>query len=318
MTYNPTAFSLGSSKQALLYFDYVIPLYYTIEVILYNAYETELGPRDLKDIQDDIRGLPLLDFLPPRLRNDSFLADFHSLTPYVTVYIMLTNEIVEKSKRIDAARDFCTKFPDMKLDSIELDAFTKLGRLAHKYRLTKLPVDAALEDDLYASDDEEKEGGDVTVTLSDLSLIDIEKVTWKHVLEFRKDRQAKSKLRNLRLFMQENYKGKPRSFIEDDLHRRIEEYDTISREWGFETRASALNMIFTSKALAGAFTGSFVSALVGAPITAALTAAGGLSLEIGRSLLELKKRKRALQLSLASNPVSYIAYARSKLNPELQ
>ena len=204
-------------------------------------------------------------------------------------------------------------FQKLDLISVEAASFAKLGALARKYKLTNLPVDASTEDDFYANDGEENATNDLTALLSGIFLIDIEKVTWEHLLEFRRDRQAKSKLRNLRLFMQENYKDKPRSFIEDDLHKRIEEYDEVSREWGFETRAAVINMILTSKTLAGAFTGSFVSALIGAPVTAALTATGGLSLEIGRSLLELKRRNHALQVSLASNPLSYIAYAKSEL-----
>ena len=53
----------------------------------------------------------------------------------------------------------------------------------------------------------------LSLSLDSIQLVNINKVCWEQIIEFRKDEDAKSKLRNLRLFIYENYLGKSQAYI---------------------------------------------------------------------------------------------------------
>jgi hypothetical protein len=161
---------------------------------------------------------------------------------------------------------------------------------------------------------DDRDGADIAITITSLELVDAARCSWEQILEFRRDTEARDKLRRLRLFACDNYSGKTKDYIGDDILKRIADYQETVRRWGFETKYSALSMLLTSKLLAGSLTGSLVSVLFDAPVAAIASAAGGAGLEIGRIALELSKRKFALRTMLADNPVSYISYANRLLN----
>jgi hypothetical protein len=113
--------------------------------------------------------------------------------------------------------------------------------------LEKLPLDASKE---MIS----KEGFSETeacITFASKSIIKVDSIDWKQIIEFRQDREATEKLRRFRLFAYDNYRGKSKAYVEDDLLRRLDEYETTVKQWGFETAEGALNILASSKTLAG-------------------------------------------------------------------
>lgn len=99
---------------------------------------------------------------------------------------------------------------------------------------------------------------DVAITVANLNLIDASRASLEQILEFRKDAEARIKLRRLRSFSLQNYSGKNRAFVEDDLSVRIADCEEAIRRWGFETRHAAMSMLFSSKLLGGAVGGSLI------------------------------------------------------------
>jgi len=77
----------------------------------------------------------------------------------------------------------------------------------------------------------------------------------------------------------------------------------------FETMHAALTMLFTSKAIGSALAGSLLSVLFGIPAVAVLSAVVGTSIEIGKIVLEVSRRKFALRNALQDNPISYVVAA---------
>src|SRR5665647_433395 len=69
---------------------------------------------------------------------------------------------------------------------------------------------------------------DPSITLSRLNLIDATQADWRQIIEVRKDVQSHRKLARLRLFIHNNYSGCSFSYIEDDLSRRLEEYEQVT------------------------------------------------------------------------------------------
>lgn len=102
-----------------------------------------------------------------------------------------------------------------------------------------------------------REPTDIALSIASLRLVDTENISYEQLLEFRNDNEAKEKLRRLRLFAYENYQGKSRSFIEDDLMARISDYESTVKKWGFETKSAVMTALMDSKLVGGGIAGSF-------------------------------------------------------------
>lgn len=63
------------------------------------------------------------------------------------------------------------------------------------------------------------------VSLIGLSLIDTDEASWDQIIEFRKDKKSQMALRRLRIFFDKEYAGKSRHFIENDILMRLEAYN---------------------------------------------------------------------------------------------
>ena len=64
----------------------------------------------------------------------------------------------------------------------------------------------------------------MSLTPANIPLIDTSKASWEQILERRKDTRALRKLRKLKMFLQDNYQGKDKDYIEDDLAMRLDKY----------------------------------------------------------------------------------------------
>jgi len=139
-----------------------------------------------------------------------------------------------------------------------------------------------------------------------LDLIDTSKLRWNDVFAVREDPQVHRKVRRLRLLFEEDYAGKPSSYIEDDINRRIEDYYDVIRDWRFETRTGILEQLLSSKAFPSLLAGSVAAFLVGSPLVAAAGTVAGASIEFGKATLEYAKRKHNLNKTIRNLPVGYL------------
>ena len=153
---------------------------------------------------------------------------------------------------------------------------------------------------------------DLTLSLAGIPTIDTRKVSWENIIEFRNDKEAKKKLRNLRLFLCENYEGKSRAFIEDDLSKRLEDYDETCRDFGFETRTSILSAVLDSKNIQTTFAASAGAAIFGKPVVVAGTILAGVSIEIGKIAIEISKRTHAFHRIKRNHPLAYLIEIQGK------
>jgi hypothetical protein len=153
---------------------------------------------------------------------------------------------------------------------------------------------------------------DFLITLRGLALVDAEKASWQQIIEFRKDEKSRVALRRLRIFFVCEYAGKDRTFVEDDLLSRLEEYQNAVRDWGFQTRASVIANVLNSKVLLGSLGTALLSSLFGAHWAAAATATAGLAVELGHVAIDLGQRHYSLQMLRRDHPLSFIIAARAK------
>ncbi|MFH1934457.1 MAG: hypothetical protein ABIN18_23150 [Pseudomonadota bacterium] len=151
---------------------------------------------------------------------------------------------------------------------------------------------------------------DLSLSLANINLIDTSKATWEQIIEYRKDEEARKKLRNLRLFLNTNYQGKSGAFIEDDLGKRLDAYYNTCKDWGFETLTSTITVVMDSENLISLLAGTTCATLFGGPV-AVLTA--GASIEIGKISLNLIKRKHAFNKLKRDHDLAYIIEAKDRL-----
>lgn len=147
---------------------------------------------------------------------------------------------------------------------------------------------------------------DVSIILSGIDLIDTEKASWEQIIDYRQDEKAKNKLRNLRLFLQTNYIGKSRQYIEDDFGKRIDDYNSVVKEYGFNKKKSVISFLANSKNIRTFGTASIASILLGQPIIATGSALTGICLEILNGTLEFITQKHAFSKFKEEHELSYI------------
>jgi hypothetical protein len=144
---------------------------------------------------------------------------------------------------------------------------------------------------------------DPSLTLQQLQLIDAGKAEWKQIIEIRKDEASHRKLARLRLFLHEKYDGRSFSFVEDDISRRIEDYEQVCKKFGLQTTLSSLSLLLDAKSLQASLGSGLVAALFGGP-AAALSAAA--AVEIGKVAVHVAEKRHEMKSWQAGHELAYI------------
>ncbi|MCL6100592.1 MAG: hypothetical protein M1391_18695 [Bacteroidetes bacterium] len=291
--YTNTALAMLSTKEAALYFDYVSPFHISSELVLID-----------KDPDID-SNLILESILPQYMAESDECGKLWSEieeTLAIILSIDVTNKFIIKPQNNLVYQ--LDKKPVL-LEKLK----RQFAEFRKKYRIENYPL--ILPPNLFSKNDSEE---NVVVTISRLNLIDSKKLSWDKLLEFRKDNEARNKLRKLRLFANENYQDKEKAFIEDDLATRIYDYEQLVKEWEFETSRSLVSMFLSSKILGATISGSLISTYFGVDtLQAIFSISVSASIEIGNLFLEVTKKKHELRQILDTNPISYIKYINEKL-----
>lgn len=144
----------------------------------------------------------------------------------------------------------------------------------------------------------------VVAVLSGLDVVKEDKLTWRQVHEFRRDREARSHLLRLKHWMDSEMSGKPLSFIEDEIAVKLEAYRFALEKHGIETAIGSFNSVLDWRHLlatsTSAATGSLVSgeALWGA-IAAGGVVVGNVGIQIASAWLKLEEVKRGQNSEVA-------------------
>jgi hypothetical protein len=152
---------------------------------------------------------------------------------------------------------------------------------------------------------------DPSITLSRLNLVDTTKADWRQIIEVRKDVQSHRKLARLRLFIHSNYTGCSFSYIEDDLSRRLEEYEQVSKKFGLKTTLSSLSMLLDAKALQTSAGAGLVAGLFGGPVVGLSAAA---AIEIGKIIINVSEKHHELMDWKSGHELAYVFETQKRLS----
>lgn len=280
-----TALAWRDAKSAALYFDKVIPADFA----------------DLRrfDRDDPIYYKILQDLLPPHLLavpTAGHVTGLHdAMIHYVSNYLMTFPATVG-----------ITKLPN---ETLEERAHRNMDTLVSAFE--QLVVASQVKDlSIYGASLDQASaagGGEPCLILADLALVDTSKISWRHLLEFRRDKVSVKKLHELRRFVYAEYDGKSRDFIAEDIAARIERYQDATRLWGFPLMKGLLKIALTTEG--GAAMGAAVATVVfGVPLAAA--AAAGIAATLGSATLAVAVRQREVDLAKKENPIAYLMEAK--------
>jgi hypothetical protein len=148
---------------------------------------------------------------------------------------------------------------------------------------------------------------DITVTLSNVQIIDVTSTSWEHIVEFRKDAESARALRKLRVFLYENCKDKSASYVEDKIHTELEKYDNAVKSHGFKLITGSLSTLIDSQSIIAASSTMLVAALIGGRLVGI---GAGVALEASKLAIEISQTLYSMRELKRDHPLAYIIKAR--------
>jgi hypothetical protein len=287
-----------STKMGALYFDLIIPISFTsvpqrvVPIQVVTELQTQGLPSPIRKDRSKIR------------YSNTFEDDKPNSELMLEIFI-------------DAGKKMY--FPTYEKDSREWDMHlascfmedeegfrTSLNALFRKTGLQHLPV--LMPADLRISESASVE--DVTFEIANIPLVDVRKLEWKQILELRKDKDSIRKLRRMRLFLHDNYRGESRRYVEDHILKMLDDYEQTAKRHGLELVTGVLSAIFDSKSLLLFGALSVVGAILGSPTAAGASALVGSIAEIGKITLTVVNKKYEFSKLKNDHPLAYLIQLR--------
>jgi len=144
----------------------------------------------------------------------------------------------------------------------------------------------------------------IICTLANIPIVDADSADFDQIKNLRKDAESKRKLTNLKLFLHETYVGKSIEFIEDDLTRRMYDFNIVVKKHGFRTQQAALSTLFNSKTILPTIATAIASVVVGKPLLSVAAAAGAL-IEVDKIIVQVRQCKYDHSALLETHELAY-------------
>jgi hypothetical protein len=331
--YHNSAVVFGDLKDALLHYQHVVPMNFTGQFmgLRPNAAPSEVDVPKYKGViekfnnadMDDYRDLQEAFGDPDRLRGlyPPHLAEVSDLAATINQFDgLLFSHMVKVAMGDDAYEEYAKNLfeivggqePPMIGESlpsfVELQYFFTAIMKSHD--LWRLPIDCS---QFYLD-----AGGDAppvnALDAQNVEVVDTSKVGFSQIMELRDDPAIMKKMRSFRLFAYQTYSGMNKSFIEDDIQKRYDDYLDAIRESGLSTTTKVLSSLMNSKLLLGSLSTGVAAALLGDPGLAVSAFSSGAVLELGKLTLVYSKEKQELAKICNENPISYVAEVRQSLD----
>jgi len=146
----------------------------------------------------------------------------------------------------------------------------------------------------------------VEISLMKIPVIDTSNVEWKHILDIRKDKDFRRKLRNFRLFLNENYQGKSPYYVRDSLEKKMEEYEDTCKKHGLQLMLSSISQTLDSKSILGYLGLVSVGILTGQQNIINTTIIGGTVIEIGKATIQVAQKHLEYLSSRENTELAYL------------
>lgn len=323
--YHNTAISFGSLKDALLHFEYVIPLNVAGQFtglrpsIGNNPGVEKFGEAAMKGFHElnelHARTKDLQNLYPPHLRDHPIFKHVANMFDGFLFAFMIRNIEGEEvfCKYVKTLGKVVNSQEEPNPDSLRVtdENLRKLfSKLTRDFQLSDTPVDCPWMNFL----NQEASSPVNILKIPHIRVIDTDSVSIGQILDLREDEEIMKRMRKFRLFAHEEYNGKDRAFVEDDIQKKLDDYSDAVKASGFETKLKTLSFVMESKLVMGSLATSAAALLIGSPNLALSAFGAGTILEIGKLTLEFAKQKHTLANICRENPVSYLSEVQDRLS----
>jgi hypothetical protein len=320
-----TVISVGTAKEAALYFDKVFP--HGLAETAANSVKYE-GRKELYDLPISVRSQEFKDVLSSLLPGDSNSFDrffnyfavtyFEHLVEISVVAETMTQEQVEglvtTIKVLNLRLSLGWKLPHvLRRPEKYLPKLRKIAsKLLRDGGLSNSPLwidEIAVQNSIRPKGHEPSATEQFAISLQNLKLVDLSKVSWPTIIEFRKDAESRAALRDLRLFFADNFVGKDSEYVSDKLQQQMDRYERTTKLWGMETANKALTVAISDIPTLVASAG--VLALAATSMTLPLAAAAAAVVPVGKGALAFWKINIDSQRERLDRPVRYLTQLKS-------
>lgn len=156
----------------------------------------------------------------------------------------------------------------------------------------------------------DQDGAELRMT--DVPLIDIEKVTRDQILEVRKDPNFTKALRSFRLLFAEDYRDKDPGYVMDSLNQKVAQYEESCRQHGLTTALGVVRQLLDSKSLLGALTVAAMGILTENNAVITLSAIAGSAIELGKMTLYIAESKTKFRTEQRNLDIAYFLALRKR------
>lgn len=270
----------GDSKQAALFYDFVIP-----------EFSGHVLAKTVPDAVEMIVRNPSI--LPVQFAHDQmgFAKAFDDLSKMVTINASYLYEVWGDREFSRRTRERYDRLKSSLSLPVELVLHPCLPAMMRQSERPRSPSPLAV--------------------VVGLKLIDTEQASWDQIFELRKDRQSHTKLRRLRTVLQDNMLGKSKSYIEDKVSLALHDYDETVARWGFATGISNLVSIMTHSSIPASWVGLSTAVTTGSPVGGVVAA---LTVEVAGTLVSLGKQVSDFKYSLETHPYAFICDTNTKFS----
>lgn len=325
----PVAFSTADHKHAALFFESIVPLHSAQDVPTEVKYPfwAEITPATEKDvtIQAAVQGLAEVD-----LQNDIELARKYSLMARAMGFPPEQYSFADEFAAMDHGPWENLTFAELKrtlpvaIQGIKLRNELNITNAAVRNGLALFYTELFNKTGAWAIpilawsnkiESNVPDGPDDTVTwiLANVRMVETDSASWEQILEIRRDDRSIRELRNLRVFLGQNFSGKSRSYVQDVLEKKVDDYQTACKRHGFNLIADSFRALLDSKSLLGCAAVTAAAILSGEKKIADAAACVGVILETSKFILSLAKAKHDLTSFKRDHELAYLFRAREKL-----
>lgn len=151
----------------------------------------------------------------------------------------------------------------------------------------------------------------IIAVVENMDIIDEERLTWAQVIEFRRDKDARTAYRRFIHWLDKEMVGKPTGYIADEIADRLEQYEWALRKHGIQKVIGVLANTINPKSLISASSvGVAIEVIMKQPIWSLITTGGLIVGQTALSLVTTLLERRDIEL--AHREVAYVQEVKNR------
>jgi len=260
----------------------------TVEKLIRKLKESDTAEEGLKVIDTELSPLSFVSLLFCTLK---ISIDYAQSIGFTNISDLpkeqLKNVLFDALKTMEDDPEKLKKFAEDNIGVFFHPTYRKISKSFYKkHKIPLVPVYKSVKErDIEYHEGDRKA---IVIALKNIKIVDEDKLTWEQVLEFRKDKEIRSKYRRFLHWLDKDMVGKSQAFIEDEIAGKLEDYENALKKYNIKTVLGTIEEALDRKYLIGASGIATTITYAGYPTWGLLTGAG---LIVGKMAVKLRETK---------------------------